>query len=108
MVALKGREVLLFRSSRGLVLCGVLFIALTLITAGLAIWDLREHRITDEMRDAKSLCIVLSEQTARTIQAVDLVIQQTQAMVQAKGIQTSINSSSDWPRRKCTITWSVD
>jgi PAS domain S-box-containing protein len=76
-----------FRSGRGLALSGCLFIAVTVIAAGLAIWNLREERIADEMKDAQSLGVVLAEQTARTIQAVDLVIQQTQAMVLAGGVQ---------------------
>jgi PAS domain S-box-containing protein len=66
----------------------MLCITITLVAAGLAIWNLREDRIADEMRDAQNLSVVLAEQTARTIQAVDLVIQQTQAMVQAKGVRT--------------------
>ena len=76
------------RSHRILAVSGCLFIAITLIAACLAIWDLREDRIGNEMQDAQSLSVVLAEQTARTIQAVDLVIQQTQAMIQAKGIRT--------------------
>ena len=76
-----------FRSGRGLALSGCLFIAITVVAAGLAIWNLREDRIADEMKDAQSLGVVLAEQTARTIQAVDLVIQQTQAMVLAGGVQ---------------------
>jgi len=87
-VKIKGRETLHFFSSRGLVLSGVLFIAITLIAACVAIWNLRENRIADEMRDAQSLSVVLAEQTARTIQAVDLVVQQTLAMVQTHGPQT--------------------
>jgi PAS domain S-box-containing protein len=87
-VKIKGRQTLHFLSSRGLVLSGLLFIAITLIAACVAIWNLRENRISDEMRDARSLSVVLAEQTARTIQAVDLVVQQTLAMVQAHGPQT--------------------
>jgi PAS domain S-box-containing protein len=87
-VKIKGKETLHFLSSRGLVLSGLLFIAITLIAACVAIWNLRENRIADEMRDARSLAVVLAEQTARTIQAVDLVVQQTLAMVQTHGPQT--------------------
>jgi len=76
-----------FRSSRALVIGGCLFIVITIIAAGLAIWDLREDRITDEMKDTQSLGVVLAEQTARTFQAVDLVVQETQAMVLAGGVQ---------------------
>jgi PAS domain S-box-containing protein len=85
---IRGRRALHFRSSRGLVLSGLLFITITLIAAGLAIWNLREGRIADEMRDAQDLSVVLAEQTARTIQAVDLIVQQTLAMVQAHSPQT--------------------
>jgi hypothetical protein len=76
-----------FRSNRGLTLSGCLFIAVTIIAACLAIWNLREDQIADEMKDAQNLGVVLAEQTARTIQAVDLVVQQTQAMVLADGVQ---------------------
>jgi PAS domain S-box-containing protein len=76
-----------FSSSRGLAVSGCLFVAVTIIAACLAIWDLRDDWIADQMKDTQSLGVVLAEQTARTIQAVDLVIQQTQAMVLARGIQ---------------------
>ena len=82
----QGKATRYFRSGRGLVLSGCLFIAVTIIAACFAVWDLRVSRIEDEMKDAQSLSVVLAEQTARTIQAVDLIVQQTQAMVVAKGI----------------------
>ena len=62
-------------------------IVVTIIAGCLAIWDLRVDRITDEMRGAQSLSVVLAEQTARTIQAVDLVVQQAQAMVLDREVQ---------------------
>ena len=76
-----------FRSRRGLALSGGVSIVVTIIAACLAIWDLRIDRIRDEMRGAQSLSVVLAEQTARTIQAVDLVVQQTQAMVLGRDVQ---------------------
>ncbi|MBV9551951.1 MAG: PAS domain S-box protein [Alphaproteobacteria bacterium] len=82
-----GWETLRFNTSRGLALSGLLFIAIMLIAACLAIWNLREDRIANEMRDGQRLGVVLAEQTARTIQAVDLVVQQTQGMIQSKGVQ---------------------
>jgi PAS domain S-box-containing protein len=75
-----------FRSRRGLALSGYVSIVVTIIAACLAIWNLRIDRIKDEMRDAQSLSVVLAAQTARTIQAVDLVVQQTQAMVLSRGV----------------------
>lgn len=74
------------RSSRRLFLCGSVFIATTIIAASLAVWDLHSERITDETKDTKNLAVVLAEQTARAIQAVDLVVQETQGMVLAAGV----------------------
>jgi PAS domain S-box-containing protein len=75
-----------FRSSRPLFLGGFLFIAITIIAAWLAIRDLHAERIADETKDTKNLAVVLAEQTARAIQAVDLVVQETQGMVLAAGV----------------------
>ena len=83
----QGRKTRPFRSGRGLALGVGIFIAVTIIAACLAIWNLREDRIADEMHNAQSLGVVLAEQTARAIQAVDLVVQQTQAMILAHGVQ---------------------
>jgi two-component system cell cycle sensor histidine kinase PleC len=83
----QGRKTRPFRSGRGLALGVGIFIAVTIIAACLAIWNLREDRIADELRNAQSLGIVLAEQTARAIQAVDLVVQQTRAIVLAQGVQ---------------------
>lgn len=76
----------LFRSSRRLFLGGSLFIAITIIAAWLAIWDLYGERIADETKDTKNLAVVLGEQTARAIQAVDLVVQEAQGMILAAGV----------------------
>jgi hypothetical protein len=73
-------------SSQRLFLSGSVFIAITIIAAWIAIWDLHGERIADETKDTKNLAVVLAEQTARAIQAVDLVVQETQAMVLAAGV----------------------
>jgi PAS domain S-box-containing protein len=73
-------------SSRRLFLGGFLSIAITIIAACVAIWDLHGERIADETKNTKNLAVVLAEQTARAIQAVDLVVQETQAMVLAAGV----------------------
>jgi PAS domain S-box-containing protein len=75
-----------FGANRRLTLGGGLFVAIALIAAGLVVWDLRVERIADEMKDTKNLAVVLAEQTARSFQAVDLVLQEIQAMALAKGI----------------------
>ena len=75
-----------FRSSRLLFLGGSLFIAITIIAAWLAVRDLHGERIADEMKHTNNLAVVLAEQTARAIQAVDLVVQETRGMVRASGV----------------------
>jgi len=75
-----------FHSSRLLVLGGSLFIAITIIAAWLAVRDLHGERIADEMKHTNNLAVVLAEQTARAIQAVDLVVQETRGMVRASGV----------------------
>jgi PAS domain S-box-containing protein len=75
-----------FRSSRLLFLGGSLFIAITVIAAWLAVRDLHGERIADEMKHTNNLAVVLAEQTARAIQAVDLVVQETRGMVRASGV----------------------
>lgn len=68
--------------SRRLSLAGVILVGVTLIAAGLTIWDRREETIASYRREITNLGIVLAEQTARSMQAVDLVLKE----VQAKGI----------------------
>src|ERR1043166_7537031 len=75
----------LLRSSRWLFLLGSLLIILTLAAAALAIWDLREDAIANYREDISNLGVVLSEQTTRWLQAVDLVVQETRDKVLALG-----------------------
>src|SRR5215469_2601574 len=76
-----------FRSSRLLFLGGSLFIAITIIAAWLAVRDLHGERIADEMKHTNNLAVVLAEQTARAIQAVDLVVEETRGMVGGSGVR---------------------
>ncbi|MBV9376435.1 MAG: hybrid sensor histidine kinase/response regulator, partial [Alphaproteobacteria bacterium] len=59
-----------------------------IFAAGLAVWDRREDAIARSRQETTTLGTVLAEQTARSIQAVDLVLQQTQAMLIAAGADT--------------------
>jgi len=74
------------RSHRHLVLGASLFVVITIAAACLAVWYLRGEQIADATKDTKNLAVVLAEQTSRTIQAVDLVAQEAQAMVLAAGV----------------------
>src|SRR5581483_770103 len=75
-------------SSRRLSFIGVGLAVVTAIAAGLAIWDLREDAIDSYRHDAANLGVLLAEQTARTIQAVDLVIEETRQTILELGPTT--------------------
>ena len=74
----------------------------------LAVWDLRGERIADETKDTKNLAVVLAEQTARAIQAVDLVVQETQAMVLAAGVTDPDQFRLRLGTEQLTISFSTD
>jgi PAS domain S-box-containing protein len=76
----RGRRV---TANRRLYLTCSIFIALTIAVAGLAVWSQRRERIADEMQNTRNLAVVLGEQTARAIQAVDLVVQETRMILGA-------------------------
>jgi len=76
----------LFSSSRRLSLIGIFLALLTIAAAGLAIWDLREDAIDSYRKDINNLGVVLAEQTARTLQAVDLVMQEAREKVLNSGV----------------------
>ncbi len=72
--------------SRRLSLAGVILVGVTVIAAGLTIWDRREESIASYRREITNLGTALAEQTARSMQAVDLVLKEVQAEVVARGI----------------------
>jgi hypothetical protein len=75
--------------SRRLSLAGVILVGVTLIAAGLTIWDRREESIASYRREITNLGTVLAEQTARSMQAVDLVLKEVQAKFVAAGTDNS-------------------
>src|SRR5260370_18215529 len=81
-----GRPSRRFGSSERLFLGGSFCIEVTIIAACLAVWDRRDERIADETKDMTNLAVALAEQTARTVQAVDLVVEETRQMVLASGV----------------------
>jgi PAS domain S-box-containing protein len=71
---------------RGLWLLGLVLIAITLLAACAAIQQLYEERVADTESNLKNSVVVLGEQVARSFQAVDLVVRETQAMVSGTGV----------------------
>src|ERR1700683_4931609 len=58
-------------------ICGLLIVT-TLVVGRAVIWQLRSYAIADTRRELTNLGTVLAEQTSRTIQSVDLVLQEVQ------------------------------
>ncbi len=57
-------------------------LVVAILAGGLGvIWQLRSHAIADTQRELTNLGTVLAEQTTRTVQSVDLVLQEVQAHV---------------------------
>jgi len=76
------------RPSRRLWAAGTIIIAITAAAAGLNIWSTRADAIAYSRQEMTNLGMVLAEQTARSFQAVDLILQETRGMVLAAGVTT--------------------
>jgi len=72
-------------ANRRVYIIGIFCIAITIAAACVSIGLLRNDQIKQQMSDANDLAIVLAAQAARTVQAVDLVVQETRAMVLGAG-----------------------
>ena len=65
--------------------CGII-IAATLLAASLVVWDRRQQTIQSYEREIANLSFALAQETARSMQAIDLVIRDAQERVRAVGI----------------------
>jgi PAS domain S-box-containing protein len=77
-----------FASRRGLTVAGIALAAITIAIASLTIWNLRRDALARAMEEVKNLGVLMADQNARLIQATDLVLQDTRAMVLAAGVET--------------------
>jgi PAS domain S-box-containing protein len=73
-------------TSRRLSLTGFLLIGITIAGATFAIWDRHAQTLAHTTDEAAKLSLVLGEQTARAVQAIDLLLQEAQAKVRETGI----------------------
>ncbi|WP_284946113.1 bifunctional diguanylate cyclase/phosphodiesterase [Acidisoma cladoniae] len=60
----------------------------------LTMWDLRVVALTDARDNVSRLGIAIAEQTARSVQAVDLILQDLQQRIQRQGIATPAQFSA--------------
>src|SRR6185369_839002 len=63
-------------SNRRLNLIGLAVVCMTVLAAGLTIWDLRQEAIKIYTEEIGDLGNAFAEQTSRSLQAVDLVLDQ--------------------------------
>jgi PAS domain S-box-containing protein len=67
-------------ANRRVYVIGILCIAITIAAACLSIGLLRDEELNEQKRNTRDLATALAEQTARSIQAVDLIVQDTQTL----------------------------
>src|SRR5215813_8457720 len=73
---------------RGLIITAAALIALAVLATVLTIIGLRGDAIQDAERDAGNIATVLAEQTANSVQAIDLTLAQLQNQISATGAAT--------------------
>src|SRR5437868_12163914 len=77
-----------FPSNRRLNLIGFAVVCMTILAAGLTIWDLRQEAIKTYTEEIENLGVAFAEQTSRTLQAVNLVMDQVKDRVLGSRIET--------------------
>jgi signal transduction histidine kinase/CheY-like chemotaxis protein len=75
-------------SNRRLNLIGLAVVCMTILAASLTIWDLRQEAIKIYTEEIENLGVAFAEQTSRTLQAVDLVLDRAKDRVLGFGIET--------------------
>jgi diguanylate cyclase (GGDEF)-like protein len=78
-----------FRSARATMLLSVLIVAGIGTTASLLIWHEREVALEEHEHEMNSMGVVLSEQTSRYAQVIDLILRQVQSQVALLNVATS-------------------
>ena len=68
---------------------GAAVIVATVVAAGLTIWDLHGDAIADYQRNMTNMGVLIAQQTSRSFQAVDLVINETRQKVLDSGVTSS-------------------
>src|ERR1700733_6821271 len=77
-----------FRSARATMLLSVLIVVGIGTTAGLWIWHERQAALEEHEHEMNSIGVVLSEQTSRYTQVIDLILRQVQSRVALLNVVT--------------------
>ncbi len=77
-----------FRSARATMLLSVLIVVGIGTTAGLLIWHERQAALEEHEHEMNSIGVVLSEQTSRYTQVIDLILRQVQSRVALLNVVT--------------------
>jgi diguanylate cyclase (GGDEF)-like protein/PAS domain S-box-containing protein len=80
---------------RRLICVAVGLIGFSVLAIGLTIWGLRADAIRDAYTDTGNIAVVLSEQMARSVQSVDIVLSDIRERLRAQSA-TSENDSTRW------------
>src|SRR5205814_6167505 len=78
-----------------LALTGIALIGVTIVAAGLAIVKRHDEAVARYRHELARLSVVLAEQTARSLQSIDLVLQEIQAWSLAAGAGRSEEHTSE-------------
>ena len=76
------------RVARQVWVVGATLALLTVIGAGLTIWDMHRRTLQEATDDARTLGIVLAAQTTRYVEVIDLLLREVQAHTLQLGIHT--------------------
>jgi len=74
--------------ARRIIVTGALLIAVTLIGASLALWDLRRNAILAARENTANLGLVLAEELSRSLESVDLVLGEATQRIAHSGAAT--------------------
>jgi signal transduction histidine kinase/DNA-binding response OmpR family regulator len=75
-----------YPSNRRIVLIGLGVILMTVLSAALTIWDLRQEAIKTDTQQVQDLGIAFAEDTSHTLQAVDLVLGEAREQILQSGL----------------------
>ncbi len=77
-----------FRSGLRLSLIGIVVVVGIVLATTVSIWDRRDEALARSHRETSNLGTVLAGQSARSLQAVDLVMREAQSLVASLGVAT--------------------